>query len=85
MINNSITFVDAHIYCADENDKTLMNGVPRSAYDHARALQVQCERPPRVLPALAIVPSIPMWDLGIDDIRLLEYHHHDPIKMMVAV
>lgn len=81
----SITFVDAHIYCANESDKTLVNGVPRSQYDHTRALQVQCERPWRVLPALRITPTIPMWDLEIDDIELLDYHSHDAIKMLVAV
>ena len=80
----SIVFVDAHVYIADKDDTTLVNGVPRCEYSHMGPLVQQLGRDPYLLPDLRIDKKS-IWDLKFEDVHLLNYRHHDPIKMRVAV
>lgn len=80
----AITFVDAHIYCADKDDMTLVNGVPRKEYDHVSVMQEQLLRQPYSLPRIAIAER--PWDQHVfDDFKLIGYQSHGPLKMRVAV
>lgn len=80
----SIMFVDCHIYCADQDDKTLVNGVPRCEYDHVRVLKEQLIREPFPLPQIEI--SGGPWDQHkFDDFKLINYQSHGLLKMRVAI
>lgn len=79
-----MSFVDAHIYAADENDNTIINGHPRKEYDHVRVLQEQMQRNPLPLPSLTIKDQ--PWDRHeFDDFELINYKSHGPLKAKVAV
>jgi len=80
----SIMFVDAHIYCADPDDKQEVLGAPRCDYDHTRVLREQLKREPLPLSRVRIADKS-MWDLTFEDIELLDYQSHDLLKMKVAV
>ncbi len=80
----SIVYVDAHIYYATQEDTTLVNGVPRSEYDHSRVLEQQLLRDPLPLPSVRIADKS-MWDLEFEDIELLDYQSQGLLKMKVAV
>lgn len=80
----SIMLVDAHIYCAETDDKTLVNGIPRCEYDHVRVLQEQIKRKPYPLPSIEI--SGGPWDQHkFEDFKLIGYESHGRLKMRVAV
>jgi len=80
----SIMFVDAHIYYADENDKTDVNGSPRCEYDHSRILKEQVKRSPYPPPKIEI--SGGPWDKHqFEDFKLLNYQSHGRLKGRVAV
>ncbi len=80
----SIMFVDAHIYTAKEDDKALVNGAPRCDYDHSRILKEQLKRQPYSHPKIQIADK-PYEELCFDDFKLVNYEHHDALKMKVAV
>ncbi len=80
----SIMFVDAHIYCADASDQTIVNDAPRCEYDHVRVMQEQLKREPYKLPTLEI--SGGPWDKHcFEDFSLLNYQSHGLLKGKVAV
>lgn len=82
-----ISFIDAHIYYADENDDQIVNGQPRSFYDHSRVLKEQIKRDPLPLPKIEI-PNKSIFDLTFDDakdFKLIDYQSHGLLKMEVAV
>lgn len=80
----SIMFVDAHIYCAEPDDKREVLGSPRCDYDHTRILTKQLKRSPLPLSDIRIAKKS-MWDLKFEDIELLNYQSHDPLKMKIAI
>ena len=80
----SISFVDAHIYVADADDRTMINGHPRCEYDHLHCLEKQIKRPPFPLPKVQIANK-PMAELKFEDIELLKYQSHPRLKARVAV
>lgn len=80
----SIMFVDAHIYYAEEEDNTLVNGHPRCEYDHSRVLKEQVKRKPHSLPQIEI--SGGPWDQHkFDDFKLVGYQSHGLLKARIAV
>lgn len=80
----SIMLVDAHIYSAKIDDKTIVNGAPRCDYDHVRVLQEQVNRNPYKLPTLEI--SNGPWDQHkFEDFKLVGYESHGILKGRVAV
>jgi thymidylate synthase len=52
--------------------------------NHVEGLKLQLERTPHPLPRLRIAPR-PLFELGFEDIELLDYRHHPFIKFEVAV
>ena len=80
----SIVFTDAHIYCADATDQTIVNGAPRCEYDHVKVMEEQLKREPFKLPNIEI--SGGPWDRHkFDDFKLLDYQSHGLLKGKVAV
>ena len=80
----SIMLTDAHIYSAEINDKTIVNGAPRCDYDHVRVLQEQIKRKPYPLSTLEI--SGGPWDRHkFEDFKLVGYQSHGLLKGKVAV
>jgi len=80
----SIMFVDAHIYCADKNDTTLVNDIPRCEYDHLSVIKQQIEKKPYPLPKIKI--SGGPWDNHkFEDFQLIEYKSHEPLRARVAI
>jgi len=79
----SIMFVDAHIYCAELDDNTLVNGIPRCEYDHVRVLKEQLTRDPFSLPQIEISGG-PWNQHNFEDFKLINYQSHGPLKMRVA-
>lgn len=80
----NINFVDAHIYCADDNDETIVNGSPRKEYDHVKVIKEQLTREPYELPQLKIANK--PWDQHtFEDFELINYRSHDRLKAKVAV
>ncbi len=80
----NIMLVDAHVYCADENDEKIINGLPRKDYDHTRAIKEQLGRKPYPLPQLEI--SGGPWDKHkFDDFKIIGYESHGTLKAKVAV
>jgi len=80
----SITFVDAHIYCADENDETIVNGSPRKEYDHIKVVKQQLKRTPYSLPEIEISEK-PWNQHEFDDFKLIGYKSHEILKAKVSV
>ena len=80
----SIVFVDAHVYCADPDDKKEVGGAPRCDYDHTRVLKEQLKREPLWLPRIRIADK-PMEQLKFEDIELIDYRSHGLLRMKVAV
>lgn len=80
----SIMFVDAHIYCADSDDKTIVNGSPRCEYDHIKVMKKQTTRKPKTLPRISITGG--SWDKHkFEDFELSDYQSHGLLKGKVAV
>jgi thymidylate synthase len=52
--------------------------------NHVEGLKLQLERTPHPLPRLRIAQK-PLFELGFEDIELLDYRHHPFIKFEVAV
>ena len=80
----AITFVDAHVYCANSDDQQIVNGAPRWEYDHVQVLRQQLKREPLPLPQIQL-KNKSMWDLSVEDVVLLNYQSHGSLKMKVAV
>lgn len=80
----SIMFVDAHIYCAEPDDKTLVNGSPRCEYDHVGVAKQQLSRDPYPLPNIEVSGG-PWNQHKFDDFKLLGYESHGILKAKVAV
>lgn len=80
----SIMFVDAHIYCADKDDKTILNGLPKCEYDHIGPVREQLQRTPYELPQIKITGG--PWDQHkFEDFELVGYKAHPRIKAKVVV
>lgn len=63
------TLGDAHIY-----------------HDHFEQVKTQLQREPLPLPKLWINPEVKdLYSFTMDDIKLLDYQHHDPIKAKMAL
>ena len=83
--------IDAHIYCADEDDETPVvanpatgETLPRSEFDHTQAAKKQLKREPYILPTIKIVDK-PMSELEFNDFKIVGYKSHPRIKARIAI
>lgn len=87
----SCNLIDAHIYVADKDDETPIvtnpltgETAPRCEFDHLEKLKVQMEREPLPLPSIKIAKK-PIFDMQFEDIELIGYQSHGPLRARVAV
>lgn len=81
----SIMFVDCHLYCADIDDQTIVNGKPRCDYDHTRLAAQQLLKKPYPLCQLKINGDNAWNKHRFEDFELVNYRCHGRLKANVAV